>query len=138
MAVALLSFICKKKKKKKFRTSHRQVSRSTPFPESAFFSCLISALEKEEGKKNVAAALSYIYFIYIYRSENQYCTDIAINFTCCITQTGKKVKAAELNGAEDISQQFSDEVSGELKMYRKTSQPACKQVGTFFFGKYNC
>lgn len=42
------------------------------------------------------------------------------------------MKAAELNGAEDISQQFSDEVSGELKMYRKTSQPACKQVGTFF------
>lgn len=81
---------------------------------------------------------SHTYILYIYRSENQYCTDIAINFTCCITQTGKKVKAAELNGAEDISQQFSDEVSGELKMYRKTSQPACKQVGTFFFGKYNC
>lgn len=123
VVLALLSFVCKKIN---WRVSHRQVSRSTPFPESAFFSFLISALGKEGKKKE----LKQHYHIYINDlPENQHCTDILINFSCCIAQTGKQVKVSVLNGAEDISQHFSDEVDIEnlLKMYRQTSQPACKQ-----------
>lgn len=32
-----------------------------------------------------------------------------------------------LNGAGDISQHFRDEVGRALKVYRQTSQPACKR-----------
>lgn len=120
VVVALLPSFCKKIN---WRPSHRQVSRSTPFPESAFFSFLISALGKE-GKKRVTAQLSYILMICL---KTQHCTDTLLNFSCCIAQTRKQVKVSVLHDAEDISQHFSDEVGRELKIYRQTSQPACRQ-----------
>lgn len=117
VVVALLSFICKKNN---WRINQRQVSRSTPFPESAFFSFLISALGKE-GKRSHN---STIFMIHLKTN-----TALIINYSCCIAQTGKQVKDSVLNGAEDNSQHLSDEI-GKRMQDGQTDRSASMQART--------